>query len=109
HRLLAHDVAPLRDAVVLLGGAAAAPALLDRARDAGLHVVTTYGMTETSGGCVYDGVPLDGVDVALDDGVVRIAGPVLARGYVPHEPGFAEVDGRRWFRTRDLAEWRDGR
>ena len=37
--------------------------LLDAARDARVPVVTTYGMTETCGGCVYDGVPLDGVAV----------------------------------------------
>ena len=46
---------------VLVGGAATDPALLDRARAAGVAVVTTYGMTETAGGCVYDGVPLAGV------------------------------------------------
>src|SRR5699024_9161698 len=46
---------------VLLGGAATAPELLERAADAGIRVVRTYGMSETAGGCVYDGVPLDGV------------------------------------------------
>ena len=48
---------------VLLGGAAAPAGLLDGARAAGCPVVTTYGMTETCGGCVYDGRPLDGVSV----------------------------------------------
>src|SRR5436305_7454772 len=52
---------------VLLGGAAAPAALLAAARDAGVPVVTTYGMTETCGGCVYDGVPLDGVRVRIAD------------------------------------------
>jgi O-succinylbenzoic acid--CoA ligase len=47
-------------ASVLLGGAAAPQSLLDEARAAGVPVVTTYGMTETCGGCVYDGWPLDG-------------------------------------------------
>ena len=46
---------------VLIGGAAAPEALVERAREAGVNVVTTYGMTETCGGCVYDGVPVDGV------------------------------------------------
>jgi len=50
-------------ASVLLGGAAAPQSLLDEARAAGVPVVTTYGMTETCGGCVYDGWPLDGVTV----------------------------------------------
>ena len=66
---------------VLVGGAAAAPSLLAQARAAGARVVTTYGMSETSGGCVYDGVPLDGVRVSVDDGRVRLGGRVVARGY----------------------------
>lgn len=90
---------------ILVGGAATAPALLARARDLGLQVVTTYGMTETAGGCVYDGVPLDGVRVRVA-GTIEVAGPVLARGYVPDEPGaFAhDDDGVRWFRTADVGE-----
>ncbi|MDO4242159.1 MAG: AMP-binding protein [Actinomyces sp.] len=77
-----------RAAGILIGGAAADPDLLARARRAGLRVVTTYGMSETGGGCVYDGLPLDGVSVRIEDagpdGVGRIilAGPVLAEGYV---------------------------
>ena len=66
---------------VLLGGAASPAPLLERAREAGVRVVTTYGMSETSGGCVYDGVPLDGVRVSVDGGRVRLGGPVVARGY----------------------------
>jgi o-succinylbenzoate---CoA ligase len=74
-------------ASVLLGGAAAPQSLLDEARAAGVPVVTTYGMTETCGGCVYDGWPLDGVRVAIrddDDGLpgrIWIGGPVLFSGY----------------------------
>ncbi|MGY1744483.1 o-succinylbenzoate--CoA ligase [Blastococcus sp. SYSU D00695] len=86
---------------VLVGGAATDPALLDRARAAGVPVVTTYGMTETAGGCVYDGVPLDGVSVAVDDGGVRLAGPVLARGYRADPAATAEAFAGGWFRTRD--------
>ena len=87
---------------VLLGGAAAPADLLDRARGAGVRVVTTYGMSETSGGCVYDGVPLPGVTVEAPDGRVRIAGPVLALGYRlrPDLTAQAFVDGA--FRTDDL-------
>ena len=84
---------------VLLGGAAAPAGLLTAARAAGVPVVTTYGMTETCGGCVYDGVPLDGVRAEVrDDGRVWISGPVLFSGYLggPRAP----ADG--WFRTGDL-------
>ncbi len=67
---------------VLIGGAAAAPALLQQARVAGISVVTTYGMSETCGGCVYDQVPLAGVQARTTaQGRVWLAGPVLARGY----------------------------
>ena len=73
---------------VLLGGAAAPGDLLDAARAARVRVVTTYGMTETCGGCVYDGIPLDGVRVEIggEDGRIRIAGPVLFSGYRPRAP-----------------------
>lgn len=87
---------------VLLGGAATPAPLLDRARSAGVRVHTTYGMSETAGGCVYDGVPLDGVRVRLADGVIELAGPVLASGYRrdPATTAAAFADGR--FRTTDL-------
>jgi O-succinylbenzoic acid--CoA ligase len=69
-------------ASVLVGGAAAGAAALGAARAAGVRVITTYGMSETCGGCVYDGVPLDGVSVrSTDDGRLRIAGPVLMNRY----------------------------
>ena len=97
---------------VLLGGAASPPALVRRARDAGARVVTTYGMSETCGGCVYDGVPLDGVRVDLEaDGRVAIAGPVLAAGYRARPDLDAELfevrAGTRWLRTSDLGRWTD--
>jgi O-succinylbenzoic acid--CoA ligase len=85
---------------VLVGGAATDAALLARAREAGVPVVTTYGMTETAGGCVYDGRPLDGVGVRVTDGV-ELSGPTLALGY-RLDPAATETtfaDG--WFHTRD--------
>lgn len=93
---------------VLLGGAAVPATVLGRARAAGVRVVTTYGMTETCGGCVYDGVPLDGVRVRLDpEGRVLLGGPVLAEGYLGRPDLDAEAfvtgaDGTRWLRTSDL-------
>ncbi|MDQ0375256.1 o-succinylbenzoate--CoA ligase [Cellulomonas humilata] len=98
---------------VLLGGAASSPDLLTRARAAGVAVVTTYGMTETCGGCVYDGRPLAGVAVRLDDdGRILLAGSVLADGYRDRPDldadAFAQVDGVRHLRTSDLGTWSDG-
>ncbi len=89
---------------VLLGGAAVDPAILADARAAGLKIHTTYGSSETAGGCVYDGVPLAGVDVAIgDDGRIWLGGPTLAWGYLDGEPSdFISEGGSRWFRTGDL-------
>ena len=95
------DLAALR--TVLLGGAAVPPGLLDDARAAGAHVVTTYGMSETSGGCVYDGMPLDDVSVDIGpDGRIRIAGPVLFSGYRLRPDLTAQALDGRWFVTSDL-------
>ncbi len=87
---------------VLVGGGPADPGLLARARDHGVRVVTTYGMAETCGGCVYDGTALDGVAVRVaGDGRVLVAGPVLFDGYAGDPGATAEalVDG--WLRTDD--------
>ena len=88
---------------VLLGGAAASGKLIGRARETGIPVVTTYGMTETCGGCVYDGLPLDGVSVTTgDDGRIQISGPVLFSGYrLRPDLSAAALDGG-WFVTSDL-------
>lgn len=88
---------------VLVGGAAADAGVLAQARAAGIRVVTTYGMSETCGGCVYDGVPLDGVWVrAGDDGRLRIAGPVLMNRYHGQPSLTASVLAGGEFVTSDL-------
>ena len=95
---------------VLLGGAATPPSLLESAVRAGVHVVTTYGSSETSGGCVYDGVPLSGVDVRTDPtGRLTIGGPVVFSGYRLRSDLTAEslVDGR--YVTNDLGSVSGGR
>ncbi|MFD6858946.1 o-succinylbenzoate--CoA ligase [Rhodococcus sp. NPDC060090] len=93
---------------ILLGGAATPEPVLRRAREAGVNVVRTYGMSETCGGCVYDGVPLTGVDVRIDaDTRVWLGGSVLASGYrgLPHHPAFTAPG---WFRTDDAGLVDDG-
>jgi o-succinylbenzoate---CoA ligase len=87
---------------VLIGGGPAPRTILDAAAGAGITVVRTYGMSETAGGCVYDGVPLDGVRLRVDaDGRIVIGGPTLANGYrnPPDPDPFAEPG---WFRTDDI-------
>ncbi|MGN9844112.1 AMP-binding protein [Nonomuraea sp. H19] len=107
HRLveIGADLSVFR--TILLGGAAPRAGLLERARDLGAGVVTTYGMSETCGGCVYDGQPLYNVDLKIgDDGLIRIAGPVLFSGY--RFGAAAPFDGG-WFVTSDLGELTGGR
>lgn len=98
------------EAVLVGGGPVDAP-LRERAEAEGIRVVATYGASETAGGCVYDGVPLDGVGVALDaDGRIRLAGPTLFEEYLD-DPGLTSrslVDG--WFVTSDAGRLdEDGR
>jgi O-succinylbenzoic acid--CoA ligase len=93
--------------VVLLGGAAAPPALLAEARAKGVHVVTTYGMSETSGGCVYDGTPLRDVTVSVGERIV-LTGPVVARGYRLRPDLTAEAFHGSSFTTSDVGIVRDG-
>ncbi|HSF27380.1 MAG TPA: AMP-binding protein, partial [Actinomycetes bacterium] len=93
---------------VLLGGAAAPPDLLAAARAVGVRVVTTYGMSETCGGCVYDGVPLDGVRVRLgEDGRVELGGTMVFAGYrgrpdLTSAARRVDADGVAWHLTQDL-------
>ena len=80
--------APWVDVVFGTHNLGSLPALLDRARSEGVRVVTTYGMSETAGGCVYNGQPLQGVAVRTDAaGALEIGGPVVAHGYLGVETG----------------------
>lgn len=83
---------PSRFRLIVLGGARP-PA------DRPANTVTTYGMTETGSGVVYDRVPLDGVEVRVVDGEIQLRCPMLLRCYRDgHDPRTS--DG--WFPTGDL-------
>ena len=112
HRLLDTDADALRSfRTVLLGGGPIDARLRERAAAAGVSVVATYGSAETAGGCVYDGLPLDGVGVAVgDDGRIRLGGPVLFDGYDGDPARTAEVLVDGWFLTSDAGRLdEDGR
>jgi O-succinylbenzoic acid--CoA ligase len=92
---------------VLVGGAALSQSLRTQAESLGIHVIETYGMTETCGGCIYDGQGLDGVEFAItDSGVIKIRGSVLATSYLNSAEHFGTEDG--WFITNDLGAITDG-
>jgi O-succinylbenzoic acid--CoA ligase len=97
---------------VLVGGQATPAALRDRAVAAGVRIVTTYGASETSGGCVYDGVPFGTVRTEVVDGELQLSGPMLAEGYLGDDDRtaatFVDRDGLRWYRTGDAATVSDG-
>lgn len=85
-------LARLRDyAAVLVGGSAVSPLLLERVREAGVRLVTTYGMAETCGGCVYDGVALDGVRVGFATERITLGGPMVFSGYRGDPESTAQV------------------
>jgi O-succinylbenzoic acid--CoA ligase len=87
---------------VLVGGAALTAELATQASAAGINVVTTYGMSETSGGFIYNDEPLEGVQVAISDsGFIKIKGAVLASNL--------SLDSENWFTTSDLGELVDGK
>lgn len=98
------------DATVLLGGGAISPRLLDDVAAGGhvRRVVRSYGLTETAGGCVYDGVAFPGVEVAAPTGRLQIRGPVLAAGQLGPTGLVPITDDEGWLVTNDLGAVDDG-
>ena len=100
---------------ILLGGQATPVSLRERAAELGLAVTRTYGSAETSGGCVYDGVPIGSTEVRVGEGEgigeIELSGPNLAEGYLDTDltaTRFYAEEGKRWYRTGDLGELLDG-
>jgi O-succinylbenzoic acid--CoA ligase len=94
---------------VLIGGQAAPGALLARAAEHGIRIVRSYGASETSGGCVYNGRPIGTTSLRIVDDEVWLGGPSLAEGYLGDDElsddRFVMADGARWFRTSDAGVW----
>jgi O-succinylbenzoic acid--CoA ligase len=94
---------------VLVGGAALSESVLRLAEEAGINVVTTYGMTETCGGCVYNGIPISGVEVDTREGQIRIKGPTIASTYLNDVEAWIHALEDGWFVTSDLGSVVDGK
>lgn len=93
---------------LLVGGQATPAGLVARALELGLNISRSYGSSETSGGCVYDGVALPGVELRIVDGEVQVGGATLAEGYLGDKPlterTFLNDRGQRWYRTGDAGD-----
>jgi O-succinylbenzoic acid--CoA ligase len=93
---------------VLVGGGPLSPEVRAEAEHVGIRVVQTYGMSETCGGCVYDGRPLPGVEVSIgEDDEVLLRGPMLFDGYEDDPERTAAVMQDGWFRTSDVGRLDD--
>jgi O-succinylbenzoic acid--CoA ligase len=91
---------------VLIGGGPLDPRVRSQAESRGISIVQTYGMSETCGGCVYDGVPLDGVEIRIDpEGHVLLRGPMLFDGYEGQPDRTHEAFRDGWLVTNDLGHW----
>ncbi|PIF01623.1 MAG: AMP-dependent synthetase [Propionibacterium sp.] len=96
--------------IILVGGSLITDELLDQGRAAGLNLVTSYGMSETCGGCVYDEVPLPGVDIEIDSqSRIWISGPQLFSGYYDDQAATDEILVEGKLRTNDRGCWHDKR
>ncbi len=93
---------------VLVGGAALSAELRSMAMVAEINLVSTYGMTETCGGCVYEGRPLEGVEVEIRNNRIAIKGSVIANTYLNGQKEWEDnfVDG--WFLTQDVGSLNSG-
>jgi O-succinylbenzoic acid--CoA ligase len=106
-RLLKHLIGAT---AVLVGGAQLTPELQEQAEKIGINIVTTYGMTETSGGCVYNGIALDGVEImTTPEKVIAIKGPVLAKTYLQAESLWETKFKGDWFLTSDIGRLENGK
>lgn len=95
---------------VLVGGAALSDALRKEATAAGINIVTTYGMTETCGGCIYNGQVLAGVEVKImEENRIAIKGLVLATSYIGAESLWQQEIRDGWFYTSDFGKIEDGK
>ena len=94
---------------VLVGGSPVSDKLKKEAANKHIKIVTTYGMTEMSGGCVYNQKPLDGVEVKItSEGLIKLTGPMIASGYLSQGGQLASVGSDDWFESSDVGELSNG-
>ena len=94
---------------VLVGGAHLPQHIREQAVAHRINIVTTYGMSETSGGCVYNGQPLEGVGIEIDENsLVKVSGQILASTYLNSQSDWQSTFDGTWFTTHDIGEFTNG-
>jgi O-succinylbenzoic acid--CoA ligase len=114
HRALTKDAKLLEHLTaaeaVLVGGGAITDSLKKAAADKHVKVVTTYGMTEMCGGCVYNQKPLDGVEIEIGlTGLIKLKAPMMASNYLNNPELWQSLMADGWFQTSDIGEFTDGK
>jgi len=81
-----------------------------RAIATGMNIVESYGMTETSGGCIYNGLPLEGVEIEISsEGLIKISGNTLASTYLGSQEQWSKSFDGKWFTTSDIGLIENGK
>jgi O-succinylbenzoic acid--CoA ligase len=102
---------------ILVGGQSTPTPMLERAAELGIALTRTYGSSETSGGCVYNGTPIGNTEVRVVDGQIELSGKVLAEGYLDEAyqddversaDAFISEHGQHWYRTGDTGSFENG-
>lgn len=94
---------------VLVGGGIISDKLKKAAAAKHIKVISTYGMTEMSGGCVYNQKPLDGVEVKISNtGCIKLTGPMMASGYVSSDGNISALGDDDWFESSDFGDLTNG-
>jgi O-succinylbenzoic acid--CoA ligase len=95
---------------VLVGGSPTADDLLEEAKSKNINVITTYGMSEMSGGCIYNNKPLSGVKVKIKKHqVIALSGPMQAKTYLNDQNAWKATTSKKWFITSDFGEYKKGK
>ena len=95
---------------VLVGGSPTSDDLLVEAKSQNINVITTYGMSEMSGGCIYNNKPLPGVQVKIrKHQVIALSGPMQAKTYLGDKIAWKATTKNKWFITSDFGEFKNGK
>jgi len=95
---------------VLVGGSPTSNDLLKEAKSKSINVITSYGMSEMSGGCIFNNRPLSGVKVKIKKHhVIALSGPMRAKTYLNDQNAWKATTSKKWFITSDFGDYKKGK